>query len=135
LPYIDLVNELLADKISPATDPTSTINPTWKQTSEGLTSDQLTAAPQYFNQGAYVALFDASYPQTLPYSTGLDELRTYLQQWTLPLWQLRQALLPVGGGSVAQQAAVAAERLGMNVQAEDLVTIPNFVSASVAWNT
>lgn len=135
LPYIDLVNELLADKISPPTDPNSTLNPIWKQTSEGLTAAQLSAAPQYFNQEAYVTLFGASYPQTLPYSTGLDELRTYLQQWKLPLWQLRQALLPVGGGSVAQQAAVAAERIGMNMQAENLVTVPDFVPTSVAWNT
>jgi hypothetical protein len=135
LPYIDLVIEILADQVSPPTDPNSTTNPTWKQTSEGLTSDQLSAAPQYFNQGAFVKLFSASYPQTLPYSTGLDELRTYLQQWNLPLWQLRQALLPIGGGTIAQQASIAAERLKMNVQAERLVTVPNFVLPAVAWNT
>lgn len=113
---------------------TTPSNPPWKQTSEGLTAAQLSAAPEYFNQGAFNTLFSASYPQTLPYSTGLDELRTYLQQWNLPLWQLRQALLPVTGGSIAQQAAVAAERLGMNVQAENLVTTPDFVPATVAWN-
>ncbi|HTA43725.1 MAG TPA: neuraminidase-like domain-containing protein [Bryobacteraceae bacterium] len=135
LPYVDLVNELLADKISPPTDPNSTINPIWKQTSESATAAELSAAPEYFNQPAYIKLFSASYPQTLPYSAGLDELRTYLQQWHLPLWQLRQALLPLAGGTVAQQAAVAAERLGMNVQAESLVTTPNFVTPQVAWNT
>jgi hypothetical protein len=135
LPYVDLVNELLADTIAPPTDPSSTINPPWKQTSESATADQLRAAPEYFNQDAYVALFGASYPQTLPYSTGLDELRTYLQQWNMPLWQLRQGLLPLAGGSVAEQAAVAAERLGMNVHAQNIVTIPNAVTPAVAWNT
>ena len=134
LPYIDLVNELLADKISPPADPNSKINPIYKQTSEGATAAQLRAAPEYFNQAAYVTLFSAVYPQTLPYSAGLDELRTYLRHWNLPLWQLRQALLPVAGGSVAQQAAVAAERLGMNVQAENLVTTASFVTAAEAWN-
>jgi hypothetical protein len=109
-------------------------NPPWKQTSEAATSGQLSAAPAYFNQGAFVTLFTAPYPQTLPYSAGLDELRTYLLQWKLPLWQLRQALLPLAGPTIAQQAAVAAERLGMNVLAENLVTTPNFVTTAVAWN-
>jgi len=113
---------------------TTASNPPWKQTSESATSAQLSAAPAYFNQGALVTLFNAEYPQTLPYSAGLDELRTYLLQWNLPLWQLRQALLPLTGASVAQQAAVAAERLRMNALAETLVTVPNFVAAAVAWN-
>ena len=114
---------------------TSTINPQWKQTSADLTAVQLSAAPEYFNQAAYLTLFSASYPQSLPYSTGLDELRTYLQQWNLPLWQLRQALLPLSGVTIAQQAAVAAERFGIPPHGEDLITNPNFVSAAVAWNT
>ena len=137
LPYIDLVNELLSDMVSPPTDPSSNIDPIWKQTSYGLTSEQLSAAPEYFNQPAFVTLFGAVYPQSLPYSTGLDELRTYLQQWNLPLWQLRQALLPLSGTTVDQQAAVAAERLGMNVIAENLVTQSNATPAFLAtvWNT
>jgi hypothetical protein len=116
---------------------TSSINPQWKQTSADATAAQLSAAPEYFNQGAYVKLFSASYPQSLPYSTGLDELRTYLQQWNLPLWQLRQALLPLSGATVGQQVGVAAEVFGMNVYAETLVTTPNSSSAAleVVWNT
>ena len=109
-------------------------NPPWKQTSEAATSAQLSAAPAYFNQGAFVTLFNTPYPQTLPYSAGLDELRTYLLQWRLPLWQLRQALLPLVGATIAQQAAVAAERLEMNALAQNLVTTPNFVTTAVAWN-
>ena len=115
--------------------PTSTINPIWKQTSASITAAQLSAAPEYFNQDAFIALATASYPQSLPYSTGLDGLRTYLQQWNLPLWQLRQAVLPLNGATTAQQAAVAAERFQMSPHAEDLVTNANFVSAAVAWNT
>ncbi len=110
-------------------------NPKWKQTSANKTAADLSAAPEYFNQGAYITLFAASYPFALPYSAGLDELRTYLQQLKLPLWQLRQALLPLGGGTVAQQAAVAAERFGMAPHEEDLVANANFVSAPIAWNT
>jgi Tc toxin complex TcA C-terminal TcB-binding domain/Neuraminidase-like domain/Salmonella virulence plasmid 28.1kDa A protein len=135
LPYIDLVNELLADKISPPVDPNSTTNPIWKQTSADISSTQLSAAPEYFNQAAFVALSQASYPQSLPYSTGLDGLRTYLQQWNLPLWQLRQALLPLSSATTDQQVAVAAERFEMSPHAQDLVANANFVTAVVAWNT
>jgi hypothetical protein len=134
LPYIDLVNELLADKVSPPTDPNSTVNPIWKQTSTNITAAQLSAAPEYFNQSAFVELSTASYPQSLPYSTGLDALRTYLQQWNLPLWQLRQALLPLTGATSAQQLAVAAERFDMAPHAVDLVANADFVTAATAWN-
>jgi Tc toxin complex TcA C-terminal TcB-binding domain/Neuraminidase-like domain/Salmonella virulence plasmid 28.1kDa A protein len=111
------------------------INPQWKQTSAGATAAQLSAAPEYFNQGAYVKLFHASYPQSLPYSTGLDGLRTYLQQWNLPLWQLRQALLPLSGVTIGQQAAVAAERFGIPPHGQDLIVHANLVSETIAWNT
>jgi hypothetical protein len=134
LPYIDLVNELLADAISPPLDPNSTINPIWKQTSANKTAAELRAAPEYFNQAAYVTLFGASYPHTLPYSAGLDELRTYLQQSGVPLWQLRQALLPLHSPSVAQRAAVAGERLGMAPHEVELVIVANDVTAAIAWN-
>jgi hypothetical protein len=134
LPYIDLVNELLADAISPPTDPTSTLNPPWKQTSENKTAAELRAAPEYFNQAAYVTLFGASYPHTLPYSAGLDELRTYLDQSKVPLWQVRQALLPLHTPTAAEQAAVAAERLGLAPHDLDLVANPDFITAPVAWN-
>jgi len=134
IPYIDLVNELLADKISPPADPNSTINPPWKQTSADKTAAELRAAPEYFNQAAYTTLFGASYPHTLPYSAGLDELRTYLQQLKVPLWQVRGALLPLRGVTAVQQAAVAAERLGMAPHEVDLVTNVDFVTAQVAWN-
>jgi hypothetical protein len=110
-------------------------NPQWKQTPANVTSAELSAAPTYYNQGAFALLFVASYPFTLPYSAGLDELRTYLQHMKLPLWQVRQALLPLNGGSAAQQAAVAAERFSITPHGADLVANANFVTATVAWNT
>jgi hypothetical protein len=134
LPFIDLVIELLADAVSPPGTPGTPQNPQWKQTSQDATAASLSAAPEYFNAGAFETLSNASYPQTLPCSTGLDTLRTYLQQWGLPLWQLRQALLPLSAPTTAQQAAVAAERLGMNTQAQNLTTTPDFVPTAVAWN-
>jgi hypothetical protein len=134
LPYIDLVNELMADAISPPTDPNSAINPPWKQTSANKTAEEFRAAPEYFNAGAFTSLFGASYPHTLPYSAGLDELRTYLQQLNIPLWQVRQALLPFHNPPVAQQSAVATERLGMAQHEQDLVTNTDFVPVDTVWN-
>ncbi len=112
-------------------------NPRWKQTSANKTAAELRAAPEYFNQGAYLTLFSANYPFSLPYSAGLDELRTYLLQWKLPPWQLRQALLPLGGGSNAQNTAVAAERFGIPPHGVDLITNANFaaIPAAAVWNT
>ena len=135
LPYIDLVNEILSDAISVPLDPNSKTNPPWKQTSEDKTAADLRAAPEYFNSDAFVALFNASYPHALPYSEGLDELRAYVQQSGMGLWQLRKALLPLHAPPIAAQVAVAAERFTMPPRAVQLATTPNFVAAPVAWHT
>ena len=44
------------------TEITGAWNPKWKQTSANKTAADLSAAPEYFNQGAYATLFAASYP-------------------------------------------------------------------------
>ena len=127
LPYIDLVNELLEDAVSPPN------TPVWKQTT--LSAAELRAAPEYVNATAYTTLATASYPHTLPYDSPLDELRTYLQQSSIALWQLRRALLPVHSPTLAEQASVAAERFTIDPHELDLITSPNFVTLAVAWNT
>jgi len=126
LPYIDLVNELLADAVSP---PMPSV---WKQTTR--TAAELRAAPEYVNGGAYTILAGASYPHTLPYDGPLDQLRTSLQQSGVGLWQLRQALLPVAGPSPAQRLSVAAERFGIDPHERNLITTVAMVSSQVAWN-
>ena len=103
LPYIDLVNELLEDAVSPPSAPV------WKQTTR--TAPELRAAPEHVNDAAYTTLAGASYPHTLPYDRVLDELRTYLEKSGVALWQLRQALLPLHDPTPAERLSVAAERL------------------------
>jgi hypothetical protein len=134
LPYIDLVNEILADAIAPPANPNSTINPPWKQTSAQATAAQLRASPEYFNQEAYDALFGANYPHMLPYSDGLNKLRACLQQSGIALWQLRQALRPLRNPTIAQQVAVAAERFGLGPRNVDLIVTAGLVTANIAWN-
>jgi Tc toxin complex TcA C-terminal TcB-binding domain/Neuraminidase-like domain/Salmonella virulence plasmid 28.1kDa A protein len=127
VPYIDLVNELLEDAVSPPA------TPLWKQTTR--TAAELRAAPEHVNGAAYATLAAASYPHTLPYDTVLDELRTYLQQSGVALWQLRQALLPPHNPTLAQRLAVAAERFQLDPHERDLIANPDFVTPAVAWNT
>ncbi len=127
LPYIDLVNELLEDAVSPPGAPL------WKQTTR--TAAELRAAPEYLNTAAYTTLASASYPHTLPYDSPLDELRTCLQQSGIALWQLRQALLPLHSPSVADQVSVAMERFEIDPHEADLITNANFVPLTTAWNT
>ena len=75
-------------------------------------------------------------PSACPYSAGLDELRTYLGQLGLPLWQVRQALLPFsGGGNVAQESAVAGRAARLPPHGADLIATPNLVAPEIAWNT
>ena len=109
-------------------------NPRWKQTSASATPAQLAAAPAYFNQGAFVVLANAAYPPSLPYSAGLDELRTVLTHWSLPLWQLRQSLLPLSGATLAQHVAVAGERFAMSPHGVALASTSGLVPLTVAWN-
>lgn len=127
LPYIDLVNELLEDAVSPPGVPV------WKQTTQSAA--ELRAAPQYLNEAAYDALKAASYPHTLPYDKPLDELRSYLAQSGVTLWQLRQSLLALHSPSQTSQISVAAERFAIDPHGQDLITTPNFVPAPQAWNT
>jgi Tc toxin complex TcA C-terminal TcB-binding domain/Neuraminidase-like domain/Salmonella virulence plasmid 28.1kDa A protein len=127
----------MAPGVTPATGMriTGAWNPRWKQTSASQTASDLSAAPEYFNQGAYSTLSTACFPFTLPYSAGIDALRTNLQQMNLPLWQLRQALLPVGAKTNSQLAAVASERFAMTPHGVKLITTANFAPAQDVWNT
>ena len=99
------------------------------------TAAELRAAPEYVNAAAYTVLAGASYPHTLPYDSPLDDLRTYLQQSNITLWQLRQAFLPVHNPTLAQKASLAGERFGISPHELDLITSANFVPLATAWNT
>ena len=127
LPYIDLVNELLEDAVSP---PGAAV---WKQTTR--TAAELRAAPEYVNAAAYTTLATASYPHTLPYDKPLDEVRTYLALSGITLWQLRDALRPIHAPTLPQRLAVAAERFGIDPHETDLIANQDFVADTVAWNT
>ena len=66
---------------------------------------------------------------------GLDELRAYLQQSGIALWQVRKALLPLHAATIPQQVAVASERFMLAPHAVEIITAPDFIAAPLAWNT
>ena len=131
LPYIDIVNELLADTISPPSPAA------WRQTT--LSSDLLRAAPDpaNANPAADAKLLSAVYPRALPYDISLNLLRTVLADSNVALWQLRQAFLPIHGTpTVAQLSPIAGERFSISLPERTLIT----TAATVAllpkvWNT
>jgi hypothetical protein len=131
LPYIDVVNELLADTISPPAPPA------WRQTT--LSADLLRAAPDpaTANPAADTLLLNAVYPRTLPYDGSLDLLRSVLANSNVALWQLRQAFLPLHGVlTTAQLAPIAAERF--SVSQPERVLITTAATAALlpqVWNT
>jgi hypothetical protein len=138
LPYIDLVNELLEDAIPRAPgDPP----PVWKQTPATSTAAELRAEPVFVNTDAYKKLRDdAKYPHTLPYDWALDELRTYLGQSGVPLWQLRDALLPFKEDStLALDAALNVAAEWFEICASEVPLIvdadPTGANFGKTWNT
>ncbi len=139
LPYIDLVNELLEDAVSPPAPPIPPATPRWRQTTRSAL--ELRAAPEYVNDLAYGVLASANFPHSLPYDRPFDELSTVLAQSRIGLWQLREAVLPPppSVASTTQQARIAAAAFGMAPAELDLVTTPaaatGRTSLARVWNT
>ena len=131
LPYIDVVNELLADKISPP------LPPAWRQTT--LSAPVLRAAPDPANANpqADTKLLQAVYPRALPYDAAFDLLTSVLAQSNVALWQLRQAFLPLHGApTIAQVAPIASARFGMSAAERALITAAAAAAQQPAlWNT
>lgn len=134
LPYIDLVNELLEDAVHSLVPSGEVV---WKQTT--WTAAELRAEPEYVNIAAYQQLRDeAVYPHTLPYDWALDALRTYLSVSGVPLWQLREELLPFHGDPpIALKIRVAAEWFGICDKEHSLIVSSDEEGHHLTktWNT
>ncbi len=132
LPYIDLVNELLEDAVSPPVSPVS------RQTTRSAA--ELRAAPEYVNDAAYSVLAEAAFPHYLPYERPFDELMTILGRSDIALWQLRDAVVPVDSSAASAQAtAIATAYFRIGANEHQLITTPASAAGaeplSVIWNT
>ncbi len=83
LPYIDLVNELLEDKVAPPA--------LAHDTTDGAAED-LAASPEYLNANAYAKLETQTYPWNLPFYIGNEQARAYLNNRNTKRYQIMEAL-------------------------------------------
>jgi hypothetical protein len=77
IPTIDLINEILESVV--ANDPATPLT-TPSQSSVGVAGPQLSAAPEYVLEEAYLRVGNAIYPISLPYDRLLATTRVYLKQ-------------------------------------------------------
>ncbi|MDF2679175.1 MAG: toxin subunit [Brevibacillus sp.] len=108
LPYVDLVNEILENAVSPETSVETS------RTSG--TSELLGASPQYVNGGAYDTLAEQLYPWHLPYALWTEEARLYLEHLNVKRDELMEAFRPFqsGGDLPVSELFISAERLKLS---------------------
>ncbi len=103
VPYVDLVNEVLANAIEPQSA---------RDRQTGGTALERAANPEHTNSKAYTKLGNgtAVYPFELPFDVWLDEARSYLGH----LGGQRHELMVSLGGLAPTDSTVAIEHLGLN---------------------
>lgn len=122
LPYIDLVNEVLENAVSPPSPPPTSYATTWS-------ADDLLAHPEHINTAAYDVLKSATYPWTLPMDLALEEASVYLAHLGVP----RATLLETFESSNTPSDAAAQARLDMTAIDWTLVTTaPTTAAAGTA---
>ncbi|GAA1704218.1 hypothetical protein GCM10009745_59670 [Kribbella yunnanensis] len=125
LPYVDLVNELLENAVSPQT----AIPDTERQTSGD--ADQLRVRPQHVNQGAYDKLRAAVYPWDFPFDLWRQQVNTALGQLGIPRETLLRATSVPGAvtGPVVEETLNLSKVSAQIVAGEPLTparTLPEF---------
>ena len=127
LPYIDLVNEILEDRIA-VLDGKARVDfseTTW-------TAAELRATPEHRNDLVYdEVLSTAIFPFRLPFSLGLAESRVFLDHLGISRYHLME-LVPEGG-SLAATDEVAAERLSLSPEQWSLVIGTDAASGASEW--
>lgn len=132
LPYIDLVNEVLENRVSPSATGTPALQ-THHSAAELLTH------PEYVNDAAYAQLARQVYPWSFPFNLGTLQARVYLKQAGLSRYELLETFYPLSETvettslAVLQDTRVAAEYLGLTPGEWDLLTGMAPQSAAECW--
>lgn len=118
LPYIDLVNELLEDRVAATwTPPLTRLD--FSETTK--TAAELRVTPEYRNDAVYTdVLATEIFPFVLPFDLGLEEARAFLEHLGVPRHRLLR-VFPSSAG-LAGDEALATERLGLSAAQWALVT-------------
>ena len=122
LPYIDLVNEILENRVANQTATNQTT----------LTSEILRAIPEHINLDAYTKLESAVYPWNLPFSLDHERAKLYLEKLGVNRSDLMK-LFPnfhgqdgeFSGTEIYREGrniAISRERLGIATKLQELIT-------------
>jgi len=122
IPYIDLVNEVLESYVA-----FGQLNPTTakaKVKDTGLsTAPELSANPQYVEEGAYHRLREAVFPTSLPFDRSLEMARLYLDH----LGSSRHEVLK---GFEVDSNKLTGEALGLSEKEFEILTGQDFQGAA-----
>lgn len=150
LPHIDLVNELLEERVLWANDELDFSSATWDERQTTLTAEQLRAHPEHLEVEAYQALrtitpqsqpgqpyLAALRPWVLPYDLFLEEARRYLKQ----LGVEREQLISVFRRDSGTTQAIVREQLSLAKPVADLLVdttepgdgVKRDLPATMAW--
>lgn len=120
LPYIDLVNEVLENAVSPFFPVQEGDEQVWPQT--GGTAEELRANPEYINQAAYDTLAGQVYPFGSPFNLWLEEAHAYLETLgssrheVMETFRRGEQLFKNGlAVDVPAEVAIACDRLNISV--------------------
>ena len=127
VPYVDLVNEVLENAISP----TTAVPDVNRQTSG--TVEELGANPQYLNAGAYDLLSKESYPWTLPFNLWNDEARIYLERLGVLRHELMRTFQRRFPRDDPAEIAIVTEYLGLTTVERQIITGESPTSILVFW--
>lgn len=114
LPYVDLVNELLEDCVSPPLVPVA------RQTTG--TAAELMANPQFLNPLAYAKLQQEVFPWSMPFHLASEEVHAYLDHLGVPRHELMRAFQKPGTTPDPADAAIAADYLGLGTVERQIIT-------------
>lgn len=123
LPYIDLVNEILENVVSPVIDWTVPVTPaTQAMLQTTWTADELAAEPEHVNPGAYAVLASRPYPWTLPFDLWTETARAYLILLGTSRQSVMETLFAKPWPAALSDPGVVAESLGL-IAAENTIIV------------
>ncbi|MBN1561221.1 hypothetical protein JW998_13290 [candidate division KSB1 bacterium] len=123
IPYIDLVNEILENAISPYLNVRQTNG----------TEEELIAHPEYLNVEAYNKLRKAIYPWTLPFDLWAEECRIYLAHLGVPRHEFMRIFQDRKDAHFPADHEIAAEYLGLSANEYKIIFGEPQETAQAYW--
>ncbi len=122
MPYIDLVNEVLEEAVSPTGVARQT---NWR-------SEELMAEPEHVNDDAYALLAVASHAPGLPFDLRDTEAQTYLAHLRLTRAEVMEALRKQTNG-LPSERDIAAAYFGISNAASVIITKADPAAQATFW--